>query len=103
MKHIFAAIITVVMISAVYSQNPHDYTRVTNQGPLPPEVYTPSTIKFQSEIANIEADLSKKAQKTQQEYYLESGFSIDEMMRSGLVLYNPEYNAYLESIADVSF
>ncbi|MBK8342559.1 MAG: M48 family metalloprotease [Bacteroidetes bacterium] len=101
MKHIFAAIITVVMISAVYSQNPHDYTRVTNQGPLPPEVYTPSTIKFQSEIANIEADLSKKAQKTQQEYYLESGFSIDEMMRSGLVLYNPEYNAYLESIADV--
>lgn len=101
MKHIFAAIITVVMISAVYSQNPHDYTRVTNQGPLPPEVYTPSTIKFQSEIANIEADLSKKAQKTQQEYYLESGFSIDEMMRSGLVLYNPEYNEYLESIADV--
>lgn len=101
MKHIFAAIITVVMISAVYSQNPHDYTRVTNQGPLPPEVYTPSTIKFQSEIANIEAELSKKAQKTQQEYYLESGFSIDEMMRSGLVLYNPEYNAYLESIADV--
>ncbi len=101
MKHIFAAIITVVMINAVHSQNPHDYTRVTNQGPLPPEVYTPSTIKFQNEIANIEADLSKKAQKTQQEYYLESGFSIDEMMRSGLVLYNPEYNAYLESIADV--
>ncbi|MBK9457520.1 MAG: M48 family metallopeptidase [Bacteroidetes bacterium] len=31
---------------------------------------------------------------------MESGFSIDEMMRSGLVLYNPEYNSYLDAIAD---
>lgn len=82
------------------AQSTSDYQRVINVGTLPSEVYTPSSEKYQSEIANIEADLSKSEQKTQQQYYLESGFSIDEMMRSGLVLYNPEYNSYLDAIAD---
>ncbi|MBP8917889.1 MAG: M48 family metalloprotease, partial [Chitinophagales bacterium] len=82
------------------AQTTGDYQRVTNQGTLPPEVYTPSTEKYYEEIQLIEADISKQEIKTKQQYYLESGFSIDEMMRSGTVLYNPEYNSYLESIAD---
>ncbi len=78
-----------------------DYQRITNTGSLPSEVYTPSTEKYYNEIQIIESDLSKSDQKTQQQYYLESGFSIDEMMRSGTVLFNPEYNAYLDHIADI--
>ena len=81
-------------------QTTGDYQRVTNKGTLPPEVYTPSTEKFYEEIQLIESDISKQEIKTKQQYYLESGFSIDEMMRSGTVLYNPEYNSYLDAIAD---
>jgi beta-barrel assembly-enhancing protease len=101
MKHTLAVLLGLTTFFTALAQNPNDYQRVINVGPLPSEVYTPSTVKYQSEIASIEADLSKSDQKTQQQYHMESGFSIDEMMRSGLVLYNPEYNSYLESIADI--
>ena len=100
MKKALLAVASTFIYAFTTAQSTSDYQRVLNVGTLPSEVYTPSTEKYQSEIANIEADLTKSEQKTQQQYYLESGFSIDEMMRSGLVLYNPEYNSYLDAIAD---
>ncbi|MEZ5014665.1 MAG: M48 family metalloprotease [Chitinophagales bacterium] len=99
MKPILTLAGALLCIVGVQAQS-SDYIRINNSGALPSEVYTPSTVKYQDDITRIEEELSKKDKKTQQEYYLESGFSIDEMMRSGLVLYNPDYNAYFEKIAD---
>jgi len=96
----FTLALLLLSATATYSQTIYDYQRVNNTGTLPTEVFTRSSEKYESTILEIEADLSKSEQKTAQQYYLESGFSIDEMMRSGMVLYNPEFNSYLDGIAD---
>ncbi|MFI5172777.1 MAG: M48 family metallopeptidase [Chitinophagales bacterium] len=91
----------IFFFSLLSAQSAGDYQRVINKGTLPSEVFTPSTVKFQEQIQEIDADATKTEQRIQQQYYLESGFTIDDMMRSGAVLYNPEYNEYLEDVADV--
>ncbi len=88
------------LLQEMYAQTSSDYTKIVHTGKLPAEVYTPSTVKYRHIIDSIDAGLEKSEVKSQAQYYLESGFSIDEMMRSGLVLYNPEYNNYLSKIAD---
>lgn len=101
MKKLYSFFSAFIITFFVIAQTDGDYQRVINKGKLPSEVYTLSTEKFQQEIQNIETDATRQQVKTQQQYYLESGFTIDDMMRSGTVLYNPEYNEYLESVADV--
>ena len=101
MKNTFLLLISILFIIRLNAQTTADYQKVINKGKLPAEVYTPSTIKFRMIIDSIDNELDKSEVKTQAQYYLASGFSIDEMMRSGLVLYNPEYNDYLNSIADI--
>lgn len=86
---------------AAICQNSGDYQRLKNNAKLPEAVYIPSSEKYQESISNIDESLRRSEQKTQEQYYLESSFSIDDMMRSGIVLYNAEYNAYLEKIADI--
>lgn len=96
----FSLLIFCAWIAIAQSQNT-GYHRVVNAGTLPSEVYTPSSEKFKNTVAEISDTLTKKERKIAQQYYLEAGFGIDEMMRSGTVLYNPEFNDYLERIADV--
>lgn len=74
--------------------------RVSNTATLPSEVFTPSTEKFKNTVVELPDTLTKRERMIREQYYLESGFGIDEMMRSGVVLYNTEYNAYLDKVAD---
>jgi len=83
---------------AVYAQNAQDL--VPNTSSLPSEVFTPSAEKFKNTVLDLPDTLTKRERLVREQYYLESGFGIDEMMRSGVVLYNTEYNAYLDKIAD---
>ncbi len=90
--------ICMLIAAQSFAQNTH--SRVTNTASLPTEVYTPSTEKFKNTVFDLPDTLSKRERMVREQYYLESGFGIDEMMRSGVVLYNTEYNAYLDKIAD---
>lgn len=101
MKKISLLLLALGNVIIVISQNNTDYQRLKNNGELPEAVYIPSSEKFEKSISNIDETLRRSEQKTQEQYYLESSFSIDDMMRSGIVLYNAEYNAYLEKIADI--
>ncbi len=90
--------ICLLIAAQSFAQNTH--SRVTNTASLPTEVYTPSTEKFKTTVFDLPDTLSQRERMVREQYYLESGFGIDEMMRSGVVLYNTEYNAYLDKIAD---
>ncbi len=101
MKNPILLILTFGITIVANSQNNGDYQRLKNNGKLPESVYIPSSEKYEESLSNIDESLRRSEQKTQEQYYLESSFSIDDMMRSGIVLYNAEYNAYLEKIADI--
>lgn len=100
MKHLLVALTIILSFQLAISQSTTDYQRVTNTGSLPTQVFTKSSENYESTIQEIETDLSKSEKKSAQQFYLESGFSIDEMMRSGIILYNPEYNDYLAKITN---
>lgn len=89
-----------LILQSTYGQN-GNYTRITHSGTLPDEVFTPSASKFENLVLELPDTLTKRERRIQQQYYLQSGFGIDEMMRSGTVLYNTEYNAYLDKVADI--
>ncbi|MBK9457521.1 MAG: hypothetical protein IPO24_19050 [Bacteroidetes bacterium] len=64
MKKALLAVASTFIYAFTTAQSTSDYQRVLNVGTLPSEVYTPSTEKYQSEIANIEADLTKSEQNS---------------------------------------
>lgn len=96
----YCILLLLISIQFAHAQS-GSYTPIMNAGALPAEVYTPSASKFETITLELPDTLSKRERKIQQEYYLQSGFGIDEMMRSGTVLYNDAYNNYLNSVADI--
>lgn len=97
MKNLLTALCVCIVAQAFAQCDRH---HVCNTAGLPSEVYTPSAEKFKSTVFDLPDTLTKRERFLHEVYYLESGFGIDEMMRSGVVLYNTEYNNYLDQIAD---
>ena len=96
-----------LMSLCLYAQSSSDkYTPLKNTGKLPKEVTTPSSVKYKKQISELDA---KKSQTTAQAsekadkkyFYLETAFAIDNLMQSGLIVFNEEWNGYLNQVVDV--
>ncbi|MEY4904654.1 MAG: hypothetical protein RLZZ292_2469, partial [Bacteroidota bacterium] len=82
------------------AQFAQDYTPLSNKGVLPTDFTVRASQKFEQDNATLSKNANKKADKTQ--FYLESNFSIDELLRSGSVLYdNAELTSYVREVAAV--
>ena len=80
------------------AQFTQDYTPLSNKGLLPTDFTVRASQKFEQDNATLSKNTNKKADKTQ--FYLESNFSIDELLRSGSVLYdNAELTSYVRDVA----
>lgn len=77
-----------------------DYTPIQAQGQIPKEIITASAIKYEQNKENITREDSRKTRKDKDKFYLQSSFVIDEMMRSGRVLFNDELSVYVNQVAD---
>lgn len=75
-----------------------DYKPMANQVKIPVEVITPSTEKYEK-IIQEKLGGSKARRKAMGEFYLQSSFTIDELLQSGKVLFNDTINTYFREIA----
>lgn len=77
-----------------------DYTPLQAQGEIPKEIITASAIKYEQNKENITRQDNRKTRKDKDKFYLQSSFVIDEMMRSGRILFNDELSVYVNQVAD---
>ncbi len=80
-----------------YSQ----YEPLQSRGDIPKDFTTPSYVKYQKELENVDRDAKRRTRKNQKEFFLESNFGIDDLLKSGRVMFNDPVTAYVNDIADI--
>lgn len=77
-----------------------NYQLLRNQGPIPSTFTTPSSKKYEAEILNMDKELKAREQKDQKQFYLETNFVIDDLLKSGKVLFGTEVNEYVNKVGN---
>lgn len=92
----FAAAATLI------AQDFDNYQPLTCSGSIPKEFTLPSTQKYKAELKKIEnKNYKKKEKKDRKQFALESNFVLDDLLQSGLVLFNDPVSNYLNEVAAV--
>ncbi len=101
-KKTFFFILLFFQISYLFSQNWDDYKPLKSEGKLPEEIITSASSKYkilEDEVRNNN-DINLIRKKQRNTFHLESTFAIDELMKSGNVLYNDPIGEYVNKVAD---
>lgn len=77
-----------------------DYSPLKAQGEIPLEIIKTSTTKYEEDKETITRQDNRKTRQDKDKFFLQSSFVIDEMMRSGQVLFNDDLSSYVNQVAD---
>lgn len=101
MKKIIYLTLFLFSVTIIEAQNfDVNYEPIKAQGQIPQEIITTSTKKYEASKETITRQDNRKTRKDKDKFYLQSSFVIDEMMRSGKVLFNDELSLYVNQVAD---
>ena len=83
----------------VVAQRFENYQPLVCQGEIPGDYITPSAQKYKKEIEVIkESDFNRKEAKNRKAFALQTNFVLDDLLQSGLVLFNDPVTAYLNDV-----
>lgn len=101
MKKILFFALLFIAQTALHAQDFDHYEPLMASGKIPAEFITPSSKKYKSDLKKIEAKEYRKKtdKKDRKRFALESNFVIDNLLQSGLVLYNDPVSNYLNEVA----
>ena len=77
------------------------YEPLQSDGNIPKDFTTSSYIKYQEELENVDRSARRRTRKNQKEFFLESNFGIDDLLKSGYVLFNDPVTNYVNEIAAI--
>jgi beta-barrel assembly-enhancing protease len=98
-KQLFLLMLCLVALAqAMQAQDYDHYVSLKCANPVPEELRTSSSSKYQAEIAKLGNNEDSKAQK---EFLLQSNFVLDEMLLSGKVIFNDPVTEYVTRVKDV--
>ncbi len=101
MKTHIIHILTIFLLfsGAIAAQDFNQYQPVVCKGDIPREYITSSTEKYKRDIEKIEkGDLQRKEEKSRKRFALETHFVLDDLLQSGMVLFNDELSQYLNEV-----
>jgi len=102
-KSMITGFLIFCLINSIFSQITnfqHDYTPLKSAKSLPATVTTPSSKKYKKELNRIEKEEKKSDKKLKENFFLQSNFIIDDLLRSGYILYNDPLGVYVNKVAD---
>ena len=68
-------------------------------GNIPDDFLTPSTVKYKAEVEDLKGKKSdRKTKKDKKRFLLETSFSIDDILQSGMVLFNDPATKYINKV-----
>ncbi len=102
MTKCFLLFFTYILIFSlpVYNQIHEAYEPLQNQGSLDEQVYQPASDLYEIKIEALEEQYGKHLDKDKTAYYLQTIFNVNQLFKSGSVLYHDEFDLYLRSIKD---
>lgn len=80
---------------------PVDFSGLFSEGPIPDKMLTSSTSKYNEETESALQGDQGKVKRDKDQFFLESNFVLDELLRSGKVLFNDPVSDYLNEILDI--
>lgn len=84
-----------------HAQTIDNFTGLVSKGTIPKQITTSSTTKYKVMETNASVETEGRFKKKQiNKFNMEATFSIDRMMRNGLVLFNDPVSAYIGQVAD---
>ncbi|MFM2267528.1 MAG: hypothetical protein RL757_969 [Bacteroidota bacterium] len=95
-KRLLGSLLFLLMSASAFAQ----IQFLRNKGNLPTEFTTPSSVKYKKDLEQIGSDEKRRARKDKDKFFLQSNFAIDGLLRSGKIIIEPEYSAYMGQIAD---
>lgn len=99
-KYLIALLYFVWSIAAT-AQSSKDYTPLQCSGNIPEEFTTLSTEKYKAEIRKLEKkELNKRDRNDRKAFALQSNFVLDDLLQSGMVLFNDPVSNYLNDMLD---
>lgn len=88
-----------MLAGTLSAQDFNNYKPIGCQGEIPKEYIISSTDKYKREIAVIEkSDLRRREEKDRKQFVLETNFVLDDLLQSGMVLFNDEVSVYLNDV-----
>lgn len=84
----------------VTKPNLDNYQPARANGPLPVEFLISTAEKAAKDKEKIDQSQDKKMQEAQEQFYLQTNYSVDQMRFSGEVLVNDTFSLYINRVAD---
>lgn len=75
------------------------YQPLQCEGDIPKDFTVQSTAKYKEELENVDRDAKRRTQKYQKEFFLENHFGVDDLLKSGYVLFNDPVSNYITEVA----
>ncbi|MEY4935282.1 MAG: hypothetical protein RIS64_1641 [Bacteroidota bacterium] len=99
LKNILLNSFLCALVGGANAQDFNNYQTLSAKGKIPKDYITSSTVKYKNEISKIEqVAKSRKERKTRTAFALESNFTLDDMLQSGLVIFNDDITNYLNQV-----
>ncbi|HLG03797.1 MAG TPA: M48 family metallopeptidase, partial [Bacteroidia bacterium] len=77
-----------------------NYQPARSNGPLPSAFLTSTTEKIKEDRKKIDLGLDKGMQKTEDDFYMQTNYAVDQLRFSGTVLVNDTMGMYVNRVAD---
>ncbi len=102
MKNIFTSLFFLLNFCILTIAQNSPYERLSNQDLLPEDYITPSFDKYTESLkkSNRNED-SFENEKDREKFYLEITYAVDELLRSGYILYNDPIGKYVNKVLEV--
>lgn len=102
MKKISFSALFLFLLTLVNAQDYNNYKPIVCQGEIPSNYLTSSVAKYEKEIKVLEKeDFNRKETKNRKAFVLQTNFVLDNLLQSGMVLFNDEVTNYLNDIAAI--
>jgi hypothetical protein len=90
-------------VTAQIKQFEADYKPLVSTGKLPLIYTTSATEKANTDIATAQKEKNYYTRKAKEKFYLISNFQIDQILRSGKIMFNDSLSHFVNKVADETF
>lgn len=96
-----AAILCFFWPNQAWTQDYDNYKVQESVGPIPVELRTLSSEKYAAQLEELGTDARGKSGKARDQFLLQSNFEIDELLSSGMILFNDPFTQYVANVKDI--
>lgn len=103
-KFVIAIVIAIISTINLHSQSFDNYVNITSEGTLPIDVIRLSSEKYLADKTQIDKkNTTTLERKAQDVFYQSSNYQLNELLHSGLILFDNELTKYVNKVADHAF